>query len=159
LLRPAAHKSSRNADYDDLVRIGFIGCDDTATILARGWGERILCADANRARAIGLAEQIGGDALTSYGAVARRAEIVLLCHERAHLGEIAAAVAPLAGIVVSTLEKTPLDAVRHAYPERSVYRVAVIGRQRFDVASPSSPRDHRRPRTARCARCLRAWGT
>lgn len=57
------------------MRVGFIGCDDTATVLARGWGERILCADADRVRAIGLAAQIGGDALMSYEAVARRAEI------------------------------------------------------------------------------------
>jgi hypothetical protein len=89
-------------------------------VLARGWGERVFCADADRARAIGLAAQIRGDALMSYEAVARRAQIVLLCHERAKLGEIAAAIAPHAGIVVSTLEKTPLDAVRHAYPDRSV---------------------------------------
>jgi pyrroline-5-carboxylate reductase len=107
------------------ARVGFIGCDDTAAVLARGWGERILCADADAARAIGFAAQIGGYALTSYQAVARRAEIVLLCHKRADLGDIAAAVAPHAGIVVSTLAKTPLDAVRHAYPDRSVYRVAV----------------------------------
>jgi pyrroline-5-carboxylate reductase len=107
------------------VRVGFIGCDDTAAVLARGWGERVLCADADWARAIGFAAQIGGDALRRYEAVARRADIVLLCHERAHLGEIAAAVAPHASIVVSTLEKTPLDAVRQAYPDRSVYRVAV----------------------------------
>jgi pyrroline-5-carboxylate reductase len=106
------------------VRVGFIGCDDTAAVLARGWGERILCADADAARAIGFAAQIGGYAL-SYQAVARRAEIVLLCHKPADLGEIAAAVAPHAGIVVSTLAKTPLDAVRQAYPDRSVYRVAV----------------------------------
>jgi hypothetical protein len=41
-----------------------------------------------------LSEQLGADALTSYDAVARRAEIVLLCHERAQLDEIAASVSP-----------------------------------------------------------------
>jgi pyrroline-5-carboxylate reductase len=61
----------------------------------------------------------------SYDVVARRAEIVLLCHERAHLDEIAASVSPHACIVVSTLAKTPLDAVPQAYPKRPVYRVAV----------------------------------
>jgi pyrroline-5-carboxylate reductase len=72
-----------------------------------------------------LAAQLGGHALTSYDAVARRAEIVLLCHEPAHLDEIAASFPPHARIVVSTLAKTPLDAVRRAYPSRPVYRVAV----------------------------------
>jgi pyrroline-5-carboxylate reductase len=107
------------------VRIGFIGCDDTAAVLARGWGEPVLCADADWGRATGLAAQLGGDALTSYDAVARRAQIVLLCHERERLDEIAAAVAPHACVVVSTLEKTPLNSVRQAYPNRPVYRVAV----------------------------------
>lgn len=113
------------AQYDGAVRVGFIGCDETAAVLARGWGEPVLCADADRARAIGLATQLGGDALTSYGAVARRADIVLLCHGRADLGNLAEAVAPYAAIVVSTLEETPLDTVQHAYPDRSVYRVVV----------------------------------
>ena len=49
---------------------------------------------------------------------------MLLCHERAQLNEIAASVSPHAHIVVSTLEKTSLDAVRHAYPNRPAYRVA-----------------------------------
>jgi pyrroline-5-carboxylate reductase len=108
-----------------LVRVGFIGCDDTAAVLARGWGEPVLCADADWGRARGLAAQLGGHALTSYDAVARWAEIVLLCHERAHLDEIAASVSPHACIVVSTLGTTPLDAVRQAYPNRPVYRVTV----------------------------------
>jgi pyrroline-5-carboxylate reductase len=107
------------------VRVGFIGCDETAAVLARGWSEPVLCADADRPRALGLAAQVGGTALASYGAVARRAEIVLLCHERAELGSIAQAVAPYASIIVSTLENTPLAGVRRAYADRSVYRVAV----------------------------------
>jgi pyrroline-5-carboxylate reductase len=107
------------------VRVGFIGCDETAFVLARGWGEPVLCADADRARALGLAAQVGGTALASNRAVARRAEVVLLCHERADLGNIAQAVAPYTGIIVSTLENTPLAVVRGAYPSCSVYRVAV----------------------------------
>jgi pyrroline-5-carboxylate reductase len=108
-----------------VVRVGFIGCDGTAAVLARGWGEPVLCADADWGRAGALAAELGGDVLTSYHAVARRAEIVLLCHAPAELDEIAASVAPRARIIVSTLEKTAFDAVRRAYPNRPVYRVAV----------------------------------
>jgi pyrroline-5-carboxylate reductase len=93
------------------VRVGFIGYDDTAAVLARGWGEPMLRADSR--------------ALADCAAVARRAEIVLLCHEPPRLGDIAEAVAPHARIVVSTLPNTPLEAVRHAYPDQAAYRVAV----------------------------------
>lgn len=107
------------------MRVGFIGCDETAVALARGWGEAVLCADGDPARAIAMAASIGGDALLSYEAVAERAELVVLCHEPGKLREIADAIAPYAGVLVSTLPDTPLGALRDAYPGRPVYRVAV----------------------------------
>jgi pyrroline-5-carboxylate reductase len=124
-VRPYDHSRESNANYDDVVNVGFIGCGGPAKILARGSGERVLCADPDSARATALAGQLGGDSFASYEAVARRAEIVVLCHERTDLGEIAAAVSPHSRVVVSTLAETPLEAVRSAYPDRSVYRIAV----------------------------------
>ena len=93
-----------------------------ATALVRGWREPVLCADADPARAAELAAEAGGEALTDYAAVARAADLVVLCHEPAQLTAIARAVAPYARIVVSTLAETPLQLVRHAYPNRPIYR-------------------------------------
>jgi pyrroline-5-carboxylate reductase len=107
------------------VRVGFIGCDETAAVLALGWGEPVLCADAQPARAVGLAARLEGATSGSYRTVARGADLVVLCHERSQLAEIAEAIAPHAEIVVSALAHTPLDVVRRAYEPRSVYRVAV----------------------------------
>jgi pyrroline-5-carboxylate reductase len=108
-----------------LVSIGFIGCAEPAEALARGWGKPFLCADTDHDRALALAAHAGGAALASHRAVARRAEMVVLCHGRGDLGDIAEAIAPCADIVVSTITDTPLDTIRRAYTARSVYRVAV----------------------------------
>ena len=107
------------------MRVGFIGCNETAAVLAHGWGEPVLCADADPARAVGLAARLEGATAASYRTVARGADLVVLCHERCLLGEIAEAITPYTGIVVSALAYTPLDDVRRAYEPRSVYRVAV----------------------------------
>jgi pyrroline-5-carboxylate reductase len=104
------------------MQIGLIGAGNMARALARGWGRPLLCADPVPGRAQELAAEVGGEALADNAEVARRAELVVLCHKPAQLAQVAAEVAPHARAVASILAATPLAALRDAYPDRPVYR-------------------------------------
>jgi pyrroline-5-carboxylate reductase len=104
------------------VQVGLIGCGNMARALARGWRRPVLCSDPIAERARGLAEEVGGEALASNADVARRSDLVVLCHKPAQLREVAAELAPEARAVASILAGTPLKALRACYPERPVYR-------------------------------------
>jgi pyrroline-5-carboxylate reductase len=115
------------------MRIGLIGSGNMARALARGWGRPVLCTDVLPDRARALAQEVGGEALPSGAEVARRADVVVLCHKPQGLAPVAAEVAPDARAVVSILAATPLGDVKAAYPARPVYR-----------ALPSTPVEVRR---------------
>jgi pyrroline-5-carboxylate reductase len=104
------------------MQVGLIGCGNMARALARGWGRPLLCADPIADRARALAAEVGGEALDANAEVARRADLVVLCHKPAQLRAVAGEVAPAAKAVASILAATPLSALRDAYPERAVYR-------------------------------------
>jgi len=104
------------------MQVGLIGCGNMARALARGWGRPLLCSDPIAERAGSLAAEVGGEALAANAGVARRAELVVLCHKPAQLGAVAREVAPHAKAVASILAATPLSALRAAYPDRPVYR-------------------------------------
>ena len=104
------------------MQVGLIGCGNMARALARGWRRPVLCSDPIAERARGLAEEVGGEALASNAEVARRSDLVVLCHKPAQLGEVAAELAPEAKAVASILASIPLKALRMCYPERPVYR-------------------------------------
>lgn len=104
------------------MQIGLIGCGNMARALARGWGRPLLCADPVADRARSLAAEVGGEALQTNAEVAKRADVVILCHKPAQLSEVAEDVAPHANAVASILAATPLPALRAAYPGRPVYR-------------------------------------
>jgi pyrroline-5-carboxylate reductase len=93
-----------------------------ARALARGWGRPVLCADPVAERAESLAQELGGEALADNAQVARRADLVVLCHKPAQLRDVAREVAPHAKAVASILAATPLQALREAYPDRPVHR-------------------------------------
>jgi pyrroline-5-carboxylate reductase len=93
-----------------------------ARALARGWGRPVLCADPVHARAEALAAEVGGETLADNAEVARRADLVVLCHKPAQLSDVAAEVAPHAKAVASILAATPLMALKDAYPGKPVYR-------------------------------------
>jgi pyrroline-5-carboxylate reductase len=105
------------------VKVGLIGSGAMARGLALGWRRPVLCTDVDAERARALAADVGGDALGSNTELARRADLVVLCHKPAQLESVAAEVAPHARAVVSILAATPLSAVKAAYPDRPVYRV------------------------------------
>jgi pyrroline-5-carboxylate reductase len=104
------------------MKIGLIGSGNMARALARGWGQPVLCTDPVAERAKALAEEVGGQALTSNAEVAQRADLVVLCHKPAQLADVAREVAPNAKAVASILAATPLGALREAYPAAPVYR-------------------------------------
>jgi pyrroline-5-carboxylate reductase len=104
------------------MQIGLIGAGNMARALARGWGKPVLCSDPVHARAEALAAEVHGETLASNGEVAKRADLVVLCHKPAQLADVAAEVAPHAKAVASILAATPLPALREAYPGVPVFR-------------------------------------
>ncbi len=93
-----------------------------ARSLARGWGRPVLCSDPVAERAQALAAEVGGEALATNAEVARRAELVVLCHKPAQLEDVAREVAPHAQAIASILAATALAKLKTAYPQRPVYR-------------------------------------
>jgi len=87
-----------------------------------GWGRPVLCSDPVAGRAQALVEELGGEALANNAEVARRADLLVLCHKPAQLQEVASEVAGEAKAVASILAATPLQALREAYPGTPVYR-------------------------------------
>src|SRR4051794_12000760 len=98
------------------MQVGLIGAGNMARALARGWGQPVLCADPVAARADALVQELGGERLGDNADVARRADLVVLCHKPAQLKAVAEEVAPHATAVASILAATPLQALRDAYP-------------------------------------------
>src|SRR5689334_10203173 len=106
------------------MQVGLIGAGNMARALARGWGRPVLCSDPLAERAHALAQELGGEALSSNAEVAERAELVVLCHKPAQLHEVAAEIKPHVRAVASILAGVPLEDLRKdsAYPDRPVYR-------------------------------------
>ena len=71
------------------MQIGLIGAGNMATALARGWGRPVLCTDVLPDRAQALAQETGGEALADGAEVARRTDLVVLCHKPVQLGQVA----------------------------------------------------------------------
>lgn len=105
------------------MEIGLIGSGNIARALARGWGRPLLCSDALPERAAALAQEVGGEAVASNGELARRVDLVVLCHKPPQLEEVAAEVAPHAPAVASILGGIPLSKLRAAYPGVPVIRL------------------------------------
>jgi pyrroline-5-carboxylate reductase len=105
------------------MKIGLIGAGNMATALARGWGRPVLCTDVLPERARSLAEETGGEALPDGAEVARRADLVVLCHKPAQLRDVAREIGGHARAVASILGGVPRGELVEAYPDRPVYRL------------------------------------
>jgi pyrroline-5-carboxylate reductase len=105
------------------MQIGLIGAGNMARALARGWGDPVLCCDAGSGRAAALVAELGGEALASPLEVARRSELVVLCHKPYGLESVAAEIRGEARAVASLLGGTPLQALQAAYPQVPVFRL------------------------------------
>ena len=107
-----------------MTRLGLIGSGNMARALAVGWGEPVLATDSGSGRAAALVGDVGGESLgTDNAALARRAEILVLCHKPYQLDAVAAQAGDFAGLVVSVLGGVTLAQLRDAYPGASVSAV------------------------------------
>jgi pyrroline-5-carboxylate reductase len=104
------------------MRVGFIGAGNMARALARGLGEPVLCTDSGSGRAQQLAQELGGEALSSNRELAEAADLVILAHKPVQLEAVASEIGGAARAVVSLLARTPQDAVARAYPGTPVMR-------------------------------------
>lgn len=105
------------------MQIGLVGSGNMATALARGLGEPVLCTDALAAKAQELATLTGGEALTDNVELARRSDLIVLCHKPAQLEEVAAQIGGEAKAVVSLLAGVTLDQLAEAYPDTPLFRI------------------------------------
>ncbi len=105
--------------------VGFCGSGNMAAAMARGLSgsaELMLFTDGGSGRAAGLAEELGGEAVSSNGELAERADLVVLAVKPARLDEAAAELAG-ARVVVSLLGATSLARLEEAFPDADVIRV------------------------------------
>jgi pyrroline-5-carboxylate reductase len=102
------------------MRVGLIGAGNMARALARGWGEPVLVSDAGSGRATALVEELGGEALSN-PEVAKRADVVVLCHKPCQLEQVAREIAGEAKIVASVLGGTQVTQLEAAYPNTPVF--------------------------------------
>jgi pyrroline-5-carboxylate reductase len=104
------------------MRIGLVGAGNMARALARGWREPVLCTDSGSGRAAQLVAEVGGEVADSNADLARRVDLVLLCHKPAGLDTVAADLDGFDGLVVSVLAATRLEVVQAAVPGATVFR-------------------------------------
>ncbi len=103
------------------MKVGLIGAGNMARALARGWGDPVLVCDSGSGRARSLAQEFGGEAVSSCVEVAERAELVVLCHKPYQLDQVADQIAGGARAVASVLGATSTRSLQDAYPGVPVY--------------------------------------
>lgn len=94
-----------------------------AAAIARGMAggvDGMLFSDSGSGRAAALAEELGGEALSSEE-VARRADAIVLAVKPKALDDVAPSLQQ-AGEIISVLAATPLARLREAFPEALVLR-------------------------------------
>src|SRR6185312_7937813 len=96
--------------------VGLIGAGNMARALARGCGDPVLCSDGGSGRARELAEELGGEAFDSNVEVARRADLVVLCHKPYQLQQVASEIEGESRAVASVLGGTSSAALQDAFP-------------------------------------------
>ncbi len=118
--------------------VGFAGAGNIAAAMARGWAEaeggpaQMLFTDSGSGRSESLAEEVGGEPVESNGALAERADLLVLAVKPAALDEVAEE-AQAASAVLSLLGATPLARLGDAFPAatclRAMPNVGVEARQ------------------------------
>jgi pyrroline-5-carboxylate reductase len=105
------------------MQVGLIGAGNMAGALARGWGVPVLCSDSGSGRAQALADELGGQAFESNVEVAKRADLVVLCHKPYQLDPIARELRGQVKTVASVLGATTVASLQQAYPSTPVFRL------------------------------------
>jgi pyrroline-5-carboxylate reductase len=105
------------------LRFGLIGSGNMAAAIARGWDRPVLVSDTGSGRAQALVDELGGEAFSSNHEVARRADVLVLCHKPYHLEPVALELAEFSGAIVSVLGGISTAQVQAAYPASSVFAI------------------------------------
>ena len=125
------------------MQIGLIGCGNMARALARGWGRPLLCADPSPTARARSPRRSAARRWPSNAEVARRADLVVLCHKPAQLKAVAREVARRQGRRLDPRRHAAAGAAR-GYPGRPVYRfipsLPVEVRQGAVVQAAAGPR-------------------
>jgi pyrroline-5-carboxylate reductase len=120
--------------------VGLIGAGNMARALARGWGDPVLCSDGGSGRARELAAELGGEAFDSNVEVARRADLVVLCHKPYQLEQVALEIAGETKAVASVLGGTLSQMLQNDFPGVPVFKLMpntpVEVRQGVTIYSP-----------------------
>src|SRR4051794_16214177 len=107
--------------------VGFIGAGNMAAGMARGWAaaeqkpERMIFTDAGSGRAAALAQQVGGQAVSSNREIAERADLVILAVKPKHMDQVAGELAE-AKALLSILGGTGVEQLAEAFPRSPVMR-------------------------------------
>jgi pyrroline-5-carboxylate reductase len=104
------------------MRVGLIGAGNMARALARGWGDPVLVSDAGSGRATALAEELGGEALSSNVAVAESADLVVLCHKPDQFQDVARELQGRAKAVASVVGGVPRSSLSTENQPAPVFR-------------------------------------
>jgi pyrroline-5-carboxylate reductase len=104
------------------MRVGLIGAGNMARALARGWGDPVLVSDAGSGRATALAEELGGEALSSNVDVAESADLVVLCHKPDQFQDVARELRGRAKAVASVVGGIPRSSLATEYQPSPVFR-------------------------------------
>ncbi|HEY1508293.1 MAG TPA: pyrroline-5-carboxylate reductase [Solirubrobacteraceae bacterium] len=120
--------------------VGLIGAGNMARALARGWGDPVLCSDHGSGRARELADELGGEAVSNLE-LAKRADLVVLCHKPYQLDEVAQEIRAEAKAVASVLGGTTRANLQGMYQGTPVFKLmpntAVEVRQGVVCYSPA----------------------
>ncbi|MGE5233617.1 MAG: pyrroline-5-carboxylate reductase family protein [Acidobacteriota bacterium] len=104
--------------------VGFVGAGSMAAAMARGWRgefERMLFSDSGSGRAVELARELGGEAVSNAD-IGELADLVVLAVKPAKLEEAATELAG-AKVVLSLLGGTSLEKVAAVLPMAEAHRV------------------------------------
>jgi pyrroline-5-carboxylate reductase len=109
--------------------VGFAGSGNMAAALARGWRgastravDQFLFTDSGSGRAQAIADEVGGERVTSISEMADRADMVVLAVKPAGLDVVAGDIAGRTGAVISVLGATPLERLIPALAPTPVLR-------------------------------------
>jgi pyrroline-5-carboxylate reductase len=107
--------------------VGFAGSGNMAAAMAHGWAaadggpETMLFTDSGSGRAASLAQEVGGEPVSSNAELAGQVDLLVLAVKPSALDDVAAE-ASAAPAVLSLLGATPLERVARAFPHSSALR-------------------------------------
>jgi pyrroline-5-carboxylate reductase len=104
------------------MRIGFAGAGNMAAAMARGWAgadrrpEAMLFADSGSGRAVQLAQEVGGEAVSELAELPSRSDVIVLAVKPAALDAVAGELDGEAPLLISVLAGVSISRLEQAFP-------------------------------------------